>query len=148
MCLNITKAIAWFLTWLARPQVDKYHFSRTRACSASRSHLGFAPAPGPAPAVMFVLTLHVTAELKAQADYNPRERRALTVRGGGDSVGIPAWLSGSHAAGRGGGSECSWGRPGKCWDLSASFASRPEQRYMYWVAATSWQNGGATSSSQ
>lgn len=49
------------------------------------------------------------AELKAQEGYNARERRALAVRGGHspgiDAVPLPTWMSGSQAAGRGGGSE-------------------------------------------
>lgn len=41
-----------------------------------------------------------SAELKAQEGYNARERRALGVRGGTDTVPLPSWLAGSQAAGR------------------------------------------------
>lgn len=48
----------------------------------------------------------IPTELKAQEGYNARERRALAVRAVGvDTVPLPSWISGSQAAGRGGGGE-------------------------------------------
>jgi hypothetical protein len=35
------------------------------------------------------------AEKKALEDYNGRERRALTVKGGTDAIPIPSWMSNS-----------------------------------------------------
>jgi hypothetical protein len=57
------------------------------------------------PALLTRFDCALAAEFKAMESYNARERRAITVRGGTDAVPLPAWMSGSQAAGRSSGSE-------------------------------------------